>query len=281
MELIATDISLSFGKRQILHNAAFRAKAGQVSVIVGPNGSGKTTLLRAMTGELSHKGQVLINGEDCAALRPVELAMRRAVLPQAAALSFPFTVLEVIRLGLTAGLATHDPKAQAELPLAALARVDLAGFENRFYQDLSGGEKQRVQLARVLVQIWEPVLNGAPRWLFLDEPISALDIAHQLTVMRIARDFADAGGGVVAVLHDLNLTAMFADHVSLIEDGHIRANGPPGEVLTNAQLSAAYHCPLRINTAPPSGQIWLLPQAVEPFTATPVAGMFSEKGTGL
>jgi iron complex transport system ATP-binding protein len=261
MQLTATDIHVKLGRKEILHGVDFTAQAGDVTAIVGPNGSGKTTLLRAITGELAYTGQVQINGKNCAAMKPHELAMTRAVLPQAANLAFPFTVLEVVRLGLTAGLASTQPDNTDALPLQALARVGLTGFEGRYFHDLSGGEKQRVQLARVLVQIWEPVRDGQPRWLFLDEPVSALDIGHQLVVMQLAQDYARAGGGVIAVMHDLNLTAMFADQVTLIDAGEICATGTPAQVMTNDTLSRAYHCALQVNTAPPQGGAWILPQA--------------------
>ena len=263
MGLIAMNMRVRLGRKEILHGVNYTAQPGEVSMIVGPNGSGKTTLLRALTGELPYKGEVSLNGFDCKTIKPQELAMIRAVLPQAAALAFPFTVIEVVRLGLTAGLSSDKPDHSDRLPLRALDRVGLAGFEGRHFHDLSGGEKQRVQLARVLVQIWEPVLNGTPRWLFLDEPVSALDIGHQLVVMQLARAYALAGGGVVAVMHDLNLTAMFADHVTLIDEGEVRAAGNPSDVLTDANLSAAYDCALRTNQAPPTGSPWILPQAAQ------------------
>src|SRR5690606_8947929 len=115
----------------------------------------------------------------------------------------------------------------------ALARVDLAGFAGRLYQELSGGEQQRVQLARVLCQVWTPVLEGQPRYLFLDEPVSSLDIRHQLIIMNIARDFARRGGAVVAILHDLNLTAMFSDRIFVMHRGRLAAGGTPQDVLTD------------------------------------------------
>ena len=146
-------------------------------------------------------------------MKPWQAASMRAVLPQATALSFPFTVREIVRLGLIGGRSGALPGEDERLPDRALARVDLDGFAGRFYQELSGGEQQRVQLARVLCQVWAPVLDGRPRYLFLDEPVSSLDIKHQLMIMNIARDFAKRGGGVVAILHDLNLTAMYADRV--------------------------------------------------------------------
>lgn len=259
--LTATDVQVRLGRKQILHGVDFTAAPGEVTAIVGPNGSGKTTLLRALTGDVAFRGTVYLNGQNCHKVRAQDLALMRAVLPQAANLAFPFTVLEVVRLGLTAGLASQQIDHSDTLPLQALDRVGLSGFAGRRFHDLSGGEKQRVQLARVLVQIWDPVLEGRPRWLFLDEPVSALDIGHQLMVMRLAQDYARAGGGVVAVMHDLNLTAMFADRVTLMEAGQVLASGSPPEVLTDQTLSQAYHCALRINSAPVASGPWILPQA--------------------
>lgn len=263
MTLIAQDITVKLGGTQILHGVDFTAAPGEVTAIVGPNGSGKTTLLKALTGETAYGGTVQLNGLDIAKENARDLALLRAVLPQATNLAFPFTALEVVRLGLTAGLSDKTLDHSDKLPREALRRVGLTGFEGRFYQELSGGEKQRVQLARVLIQIWQPVFDGQPRWLFLDEPVSALDIGHQLMVMGIAQQYAKTGGGVVAVMHDLNLTAMFADKVTLIDGGQVRECGAPEQVLTNANLSAAYGCALEINMPPATDTPWLLPHTAK------------------
>ncbi len=255
--LNAGDINVKLGGAAILQGVDFHARPGELTSIVGPNGSGKTTLLRAMTGEVPFTGEVELNERNIRSMKPHELAAIRGVLPQATALAFPFTVIEVVRLGLEAGISA----GRETLPALALERVGLAGYEGRFYQDLSGGEKQRVQLARVLAQIWEPVLDGAPRWLFLDEPVSALDIGHQLTVMQLARDYADAGGGVVAVMHDLNLTAMFSDRVTLMTGGQVAASGPAEAVLRDDHLSRAYGVSVHTSVPPPLGGIYVLPQA--------------------
>lgn len=269
MELHATGITVRFGAHVALDNVAFTARAGELTAVVGPNGSGKTTLLNALTGTLRHRGKVAINGRDTARAHPVDLALLRAVLPQSGTIAFPFTVLELVRLGLTAGLASARRADHDSLPMRAIERVGLCGHEGRLVQQLSGGERQRAQLARVLVQIWEPVLDGAPRWLFLDEPVSALDIAHQLQVMQMARDYARAGGGVIAVMHDLNLTAMFADRVALMMRGRVKAMGRPVEVLNDRDLSACYGCRLRTNTTPPLEGPWILPQASGPAGPLP------------
>ena len=257
MSLIAEDIRVSYGTREALRGVSLSALPGEVTAIVGPNGSGKSSLLGAITATLPYQGRVLLNGRDIRDLPPWELAAQRAVLPQASRLAFPFTVLEVVRLGLQSGTAGDRP----DVPMQALARVGLAQYADRTFQDLSGGEAQRVMLARVLAQVWAPVEGGQPRWLLLDEPVSSLDIAHQLQVMEIARQFARAGGGVIAVMHDLNLTALYADRVAVLAEGARLAFGAPGAVLTDDILSRAYRCALRVSAPPPSGIPYILPHA--------------------
>ena len=254
--LSAEDITVTLAGTPVLNGVSLEAAAGELTVIAGPNGSGKTTLLRALSQEVPHGGSLRLEGEDISTLPAWKLASRRGVLPQSSRIAFPFTVLEIVRLGLMAAVPVPPPNRASE----ALARVGLAGFEGRFYQELSGGEQQRVQLARVLTQIWQPLGPDGPRWLLLDEPVSSLDIGHQLEVMSLARDYAARGGGVIAVMHDLNLTAMFASKVVLMADGRCIASGTPAEVLTDDALSRAYGCTLRVNAAPAPPAIYLLPQ---------------------
>lgn len=256
MSVAGRDIRVTLGRRAVLQGVDFTAHAGQVTAIVGPNGSGKTTLLRALTRDVAATGRITLNGQDIACLPPRALALMRGVLPQATPLAFPFAAIEVVRLGLQAGPDAADGQAAAR----ALDRVGLLPKAARLYQELSGGEQQRVQLARVLAQVAHPLRDGRPCWLFLDEPVASLDIGQQLAVMQIARDFAAVGGGVVAVMHDLNLSAMFAERIALLAQGRIIGQGSPEEILTDAHLHAAYGCALRVNTAPPVGR-WLLPQS--------------------
>lgn len=254
--LSVTALSVCFGPREVLAGIELDVPPGTLTAIVGPNGSGKTTLLRAVSGDLPYRGSVRLNGTEVARARPAELAARRGVLAQFTTVAFPFTAAEVVRIGLSG-----QPGAGPDPAPRALARVGLAGFGARPYEALSGGEQQRVHLARVLTQIGAAVdARGAPRWLFLDEPVASLDIGHQLQVMGIARDHAVAGGGVLAVLHDLNLAAMFADRIVLMAAGRILAQGRPAEVLEEGWLSRAYGCRLRVNAAPAEGP-FVLPQA--------------------
>lgn len=257
----ARDVSVAIGGKRIVANVDFVARPGEIAAIVGPNGSGKTTFLKALSGDLAFVGTVAVNGRDLTAMRPVEAATVRAVLPQAATLSFPFTVHEVVRLGLIGGRSGVLPGEDDRLPERALVRVDLDGFAGRFYQELSGGEQQRVQLARVLCQVWAPVLDGKPRYLYLDEPVSSLDIKHQLIIMNIARDFARRGGGVIAILHDLNLTAMYADRIFVMHRGRLAADGSPQEVLSDDLIEKVFDCRLRVGVLPAANMPFVLPQS--------------------
>ena len=239
----------------MLEGISLQVRPGEVLAICGPNGAGKSTLLRAALGELAFRGEVSLNGQEIRATPPAAMARIRAVLPQDTQVSFAFTAAEVVAMGQEAGDFAADPG----LVQRALDAVGLHSHAARSFQTLSGGERQRAHLARALAQVWEPVGPLGPRWLLLDEPVASLDLGHQLAVMRLARSYADSGGGVVAVMHDLNLSAMFADRMAFLIGGRIGACGPPSEVLTADLLAQAYGCPVTVNTTPAIGP-WLLPQ---------------------
>ena len=258
----AENLTVRYGHHTILDDITFEASAGCITVIAGPNGSGKTTLLKALSGDLPHGGTIRLNGRDITRLKPYEMAARRGVLAQETMLGFPFTVAEVVRIGLSARSGPPADRASADRRvIEALAAVDLDGFAGRFYQELSGGERQRVQLARVLCQIWEPADASGPCWLFLDEPVSSLDVRHQIGVMVLAADYARRGGGVIAVMHDLNLTAMFADRVTLLASGMVVASGMPEAVMTDEALSETFGCRLRVGVKPSNG-LFVLPHSI-------------------
>lgn len=201
-------------------------KPGRIIVLVGPNGAGKSTLLNLLIGELApSSGDVCLQARTLQTWKAHELAQKRAVLPQRTHLSFPFTVHEVAGLGLMS--AAMGQRERRHLISEMLAQVDLATFRNRLYQQLSGGEQQRVQLARVLCQLEASNAPATERYLLLDEPVSSLDIRHQISTMEIARRYAMQGLGVIAVLHDLNLAAHYADEVIVLSHGAVIADGPP------------------------------------------------------
>jgi len=253
--IITQDLSVRFHQTEVLSKINFRAEPGQLVSIAGPNGSRKTTLLRALSSEIDYSGEIRFDGENLTDLSYQTLAKRRAILPQSTQLAFPFTVLEVVQMA--------EQDRRSERPSQALQRTGLEGFESRFYQELSGGEKQRVQLARVLVQVWEPVKDGKANWLLLDEPVSSLDIGHQIEVMQLARAFADAGGGVICVMHDLNLATMFSDSIALFENGHLLIQDSPQSVLTDEHLTQAYRWPVRVNQTPNESLPFVLPQTAK------------------
>ncbi len=257
----AQGVSVSIGGKRIITGIDFEARPGEVVAIVGPNGSGKSTFLKAISGELTYSGLIRFNGSDLAAMKPAQAATVRAVLPQATSLGFPFTVREVVKLGLLGGRSGALAGEDERLPERALAKVDLDGFGGRFYQELSGGEQQRVQLARVLCQVWAPVLDGRSRYLLLDEPVSSLDIRHQLGIMDIARDFARRGGGAVAILHDLNLAALYAERIYMMHAGRLAAAGTPSDVLNDPMLEKVFGCRLKVRALPAGDMPFVLPQS--------------------
>ena len=255
------NLSVDIAGRRILDGIGFSVQPGQVTVVIGPNGSGKSTLMKALCRDHAFSGSVRINGQDITKISVASAATMRAVLPQSSTLPFPFTVREVVALGMIAGRSGVPVSALERLPDEALARVDLDGFGGRFYGELSGGEQQRVQLARVICQVWLPVLDGMPRYLFLDEPVSSLDIKHQLLIMDVARRFAASGGGVIAILHDLNLASMFADQVLAIRDGRVAGVGTPAQVLTDQLIGRVFDCTMRVGVVPAAHIPFVLPQS--------------------
>ncbi|TYC48270.1 heme ABC transporter ATP-binding protein [Rhodobacterales bacterium] len=263
--LAVENVTVSIGRVAIVRDVSFHAHAGQVLAIIGPSGSGKTTLMKAISGDIAHDGRIFLNGADLRGLGPEPLADMRGVLPQSSQIAFPLTVAEVIGLGVPGHVATRN--ARAARISDALEKVGLGGFEGRSWPDLSGGEQQRVQLARVLCQVWEPVPEGAsPRWLFLDEPVSSLDIKHQYQIMALAADYAARGGGVVAVMHDLNLTAAFADTVLVMKQGRRLAFGAGEEIFRPELLSRAYDFPLRLVPGAAGDRPVIVPSAGASFS---------------
>lgn len=256
----ARNLGVSLAGRPVLRDISFTIRPGCLTAIAGPNGSGKSTLLKTLAGELRHQGVLEIGGRPLAAFAPEQLAGIRGVLPQSSEVAFPFTVAEIVGLGLEIGPRGRGPDAASRVE-AALAKVGLAGFAARNYLELSGGEQQRSQLARVLCQIPEPVApDGTPRLLLLDEPVASLDIRHQLDIMALARSYAEQGAAVVAVMHDLNLTALFADELLLMRDGQLVVSGPVAEVMTDPILEKVYGCRLRVNAVPEGGVPFVLAQ---------------------
>jgi iron complex transport system ATP-binding protein len=241
--LAAAEVSLAVGERLLLRDVSVSFHAGEVVALVGPNGAGKSTLVRVLAGDLMPtSGRVLLDGRPISTYKPRELALRRAVLPQQTVLQFAFTAREVVEMGRTPHLERGSGERDAAVVARSLARTDSVDLAERIYPSLSVGEQARVSLARVLAQE-TPIL-------ILDEPTAALDLQHQGMVMDLAHEIAREGGLVVAVLHDLNLAAAYADRVMILHGGRLVADGSPWETLTEGLLSEVFACPILVTRHP-------------------------------
>ena len=262
--LEARHVTLEIDGNTLLRQTTVVARPGRILVLIGPNGAGKSTLLRVLSGELAPTaGQALLDGRRLGAYSAAELARRRAVVPQASVLAFPFTVLEVAMLGITVPGLAETTQAATQAGLDALETMGLSRLRDRFYVHLSGGERQRVHIARALAQVaMSAARPGETRCLLLDEPTSNLDVAHQVLVLGAMRRQAERGLAVLAVMHDLNLAAALADHLVLLVAGEVAAAGPSAQVLCDRLLSQAYGCPVFANRTPQAGRPFVLPPAI-------------------
>ncbi|MFJ4470743.1 heme ABC transporter ATP-binding protein [Streptomyces sp. NPDC089424] len=249
----AAGLRVRLGARTVLDGVDVTVRAGEVLALVGPNGAGKSTLLSALAADLpAADGVVRLHGRRAADWTAPELALRRAVLPQSAALSFPFAVEEVVRMGRAPWAGTPLEEQDDAAVAAAMAATEVTGFAARPFAALSGGERARVALARVLAQ-------RAPL-LLLDEPTAALDLKHQELVLRLCRERAGAGDAVVVVLHDLGLAAAYAHRVAVLHGGRVAADGPPAEVFDERLLSEVYDQPVEVLAHPRTGAVLVAPR---------------------
>lgn len=262
--LEARKLSVTVDGHRLLADVDLALPPGRVVVLIGPNGAGKSTLLRALSGEIAPAGGgVTIDGRPLGAFSAAELARRRAVVPQASVLAFPFTVIEVAMLGITVpGFEPSDHTAR-KAARAALDAVHMGELADRLYVTLSGGERQRVHIARALCQLGAaPRQPGETACFLLDEPTASLDLAHQALVLAAIRRQADQGHAVLVVLHDLNLAAALADSLVLLVRGSVTAAGDCTQVLRDDLLSAAYGCTVNINRTPDGDRPFVLPPAI-------------------
>ena len=249
--LTAEKIYKSFGPQVVLKDVSLLIRPKDRVGIVGPNGAGKSTLIKVLARLLRPQaGEVRYEGEDVRRAAESELAKRRAVLSQAVEVAFPLTVREVVMMGRHPHFGSRPGAADEKVVDELMEFFDVTEFSGRNYQTLSGGERQRVNFARVLAQLWRAdsssVKDSSPtrapcRYLFLDEPLTFLDIRHQIEFMKKVRVFTDAPDVVtVGVVHDLNLAARFADQIVLLDRGRVVAAGTPAEVLTAERIREVF-----------------------------------------
>ena len=218
------DVSYRAGDATILRDVSVRFEPGRMNVVLGPNGAGKSTLLRIATGLIQpSSGRVTYGDRSLASFDDLELARHRAVLAQHVELAFPLEVADVVMMGRYPHFGRVPTSRDREIVQEALELVGMREKEAQAYPTLSGGEQQKVQLARVLAQIWESSsLDGrAPRYLFLDEPTTNLDVHYQLHVLSIAKTLINEHTTLIAILHDLNVAFQFGDHFVVMERGGV------------------------------------------------------------
>jgi iron complex transport system ATP-binding protein len=235
------DLNVSYGPRRVLSNITLDVNEGQMLALLGPNGSGKSTLIRALSGVVPATGSLRLSGRDLNMLNAGERARLIAVVPQTVSLPPAFSVWETVLLGRTPYLnfLGQISAGDEEIARCALAKVDALDFAQRRVGELSGGEQQRVLLARALAQS-TPVL-------LLDEPTTHLDLQHQIGILELVHRLArEEKLTVLIALHDLNLAARYADRVALIVTGQIKAQGTPKEVLRPELISQVYQSPVQV-----------------------------------
>lgn len=256
-------VTVEVAGRRILDHVDLEVRPGELVALIGPNGAGKSTALSILAGDLAPTaGTARIDGVEAHRLRPLELGRRRAVLLQQKGVSFSYPVREVVAMGRTPWARTPEASRDDERIADALARTGVEHLVDRDVTTLSGGELARVSLARVLAQDCPIVL--------LDEPTDALDLGHREQVLSLAAELARDGGAVLAVLHDLDLAAAYADRVVLLHDGRVVAEGRPEEVLTASLLGDVYDHPVEVVPHPSSGVPLVLP--VRPPSRQRVSG---------
>jgi len=248
--LQAKDISYSVGKKPLLKDVSLSFAPGRLHLVIGPNGAGKSTLIKVLARLLRPQiGSVEYEGSDVNDASEANLAKHRAVLSQAVEVAFPLTVREVVMMGRYPHFGGRPGPADEQVVDELMQLFDVTAFTDRDYQTLSGGERQRVNFARVLAQLWRvkhasPRTNGSSsscRFLFLDEPLTFLDIRHQIDFMKKVRRFTDGPDVVtVGVVHDLNLAARFADQIILLDRGRVIGCGSPAQVLTRENIRSVF-----------------------------------------
>lgn len=256
--LRAINLTGGYGDRQVLHNVSIDVHAGELLAIVGPNGAGKSTLLKILSGALPPwSGVAELEGRPLAAYDRRAIARRLAMVAQENLVAFRFSVLEIVLMGRAPHLGPFHFETRHDLAIAhaALERFDLLGLARRPIQELSGGERKRVFLARALAQ--------DPHVALLDEPTAFLDLRHVAEIFARLRELRiERGLAVVATLHDLNAAALHADRVLLMKDGATAGYGTPEEVFTAANLRAVYETEVYVGRNPANGSITVLPGAI-------------------
>jgi len=248
-------LTVSYGSQPAIHDFSLEMKPGEILALVGPNGAGKSTLIRTISGVQPHfSGSIHLDGKNLGSLPAVERARYLAVVPQAGGLPPAFTVYQTVMIGRTPylGWLGHASHSDHQAVIAAMQQTQIQTLSDRRVGELSGGEQQRVLLARALAQ-------NAPVML-LDEPTTHLDLQHQSSLLNLVRSLCrEKNLSILMVLHDLNLAGLYADRVALISNGKLVGIGSPSTVLTGTLLSQIYQVPVHVIPHPDYGSPLVLP----------------------
>jgi iron complex transport system ATP-binding protein len=234
------------GSRTIVDSVSLSFEPGRLHVIVGPNGSGKSTLLKAFSGErLPAAGAITYDGIDLNRIDKISLARRRAVMTQLPELHFHLSVSDIVMMGRYPHFSFRPAPNDRAICEQAMLHMSIQTLSDRDYLTLSGGERQRVQFARALAQIWEAPPTGS-RYLFVDEPVSSLDIHYQHQLLQLARDLVKENIVLIAILHDLNLALHYADRMIFMKQGRIVAAGDVPGIVTSALIRETFDIEARL-----------------------------------
>lgn len=250
------NLSFAYQDRDVIHDVSLSIARGEMIAILGPNGSGKTTLLKILSAVLHGQGQVMLNSRDIETYGRRDLSKLFAVVAQESRVNFPYTVAEVVLMGRASYHSEFALEGKKDLAIAraSMELTDCLSFANRYLHELSGGEKQRVIIARALAQ--------EPEILLLDEPSAFLDLKHQVQVFELLRRLnRERGLTIVAALHDLNLAALFFPRLVMFREGKVYRDGSPSEVLTEKTIDQVYGIRVRVEQDPVAGkpQLFICP----------------------
>jgi iron complex transport system ATP-binding protein len=249
------NLSVFYGDRQILYDIQLEVKSGEIVVLLGPNGAGKSTLIRSISGVIPiRKGNIFVDQKDVTSLSTMVRARHISVVPQAVSIPPAFTVWETVLLGRTPYLNFLGQTSAKDEAIArqALEQVDVLHLIEKRMNEISGGEQQRVLLARTLAQD-TPIL-------LMDEPTTHLDISHQVDLLKlITKQAREKNLTVLIALHDLNLASMFADRIAIVQNGLLCVAGTPRETLTSEIINSVYHVPVHVVSHPETGAPFVIP----------------------
>jgi len=257
--LVADSLTFKIGQRQIVKDISFSIRPGELLIILGANGAGKSTLFRLLSGERSPAtGSVKLNEKVITEYTAAQLALKRAVLNQQNIVNMAFTVLEIVMMGRYPHYRNAPSIRDNEIGVEVMELTGIAAFAERSYLSLSGGEQQRVQLARVLAQIWD-VPNAL---LLMDEPVASLDLQYQQQTLAIAKMLTKRGFMVISILHDINLAGQYADRIIMLKNGRKWYDGTVAEVLSAKNIYEVFEINSDVYTNPRTLKHFFIPRNV-------------------